>query len=117
MSVVVREGRQQVTRKTKRSMRVVRGYASSRVAYDRRRRLDPPDEEARRYQAIVREDPCSYCRSGRCGQMAADHIVAANAGGLNVWDNYTAAGRPCNAAKKDKPLLHFLLEVRDAVAR
>lgn len=42
--------------------------------------------------------------------MAADHIVPAAVGGMNRWDNYTAAGRPCNAAKKDRSLLMFLLE-------
>lgn len=89
----------------------LRGYAASRRAYDQRRRqgfVDVQDRDAfRDYAELVRHDPCSLCM-GHCGQMAADHIVALDQGGQNRWDNLTAAGRPCNAAKKDRPLLVFL---------
>lgn len=82
------------------------------MAYDKRRRRSPLDAEGKQFKAIVLKDPCSLCMSF-CDQMAADHIVPLAMGGLNVWDNLTAAGRGCNAAKKSKPLLHYLLE-RDA---
>lgn len=45
-----------------------------------------------------------------CGQMAADHIVSLDDGGENRASNLTAAGRPCNAAKKARKLLLFLAE-------
>lgn len=94
---------------TPRARRTIR----SRREYDRRRRslpLNPQDRtELVEYARLVRRDPCSYCM-GFCGQMAADHIVALDAGGDNRASNLTAAGRPCNAAKKGKPLLLFLAE-------
>jgi 5-methylcytosine-specific restriction endonuclease McrA len=99
-------GQAQIKVATKRD----RGYAASRRAYDRRRRSAPLDDDGRQYKRLVQRDPCSYCRSGDCGQVAADHIVALGKGGMNRWDNLTAAGRACNAAKKDKDLLLFLLE-------
>jgi 5-methylcytosine-specific restriction endonuclease McrA len=89
-----------------------RGYAASRRAYDRRRRqpVDPlTAQEIRAYKQLIRRDPCSYCMT-YCGQMAADHIDGLLTGGRHEPDNLTAAGRPCNAAKKDKPLLLFLAE-------
>lgn len=94
---------------TPRARRTIR----SRRDYDRRRRdlpLEAQDRaELRAYADLVRRDPCSYCM-GFCGQMAADHIVALDAGGENRASNLTAAGRPCNAAKKGKSLLLFLAE-------
>jgi 5-methylcytosine-specific restriction endonuclease McrA len=83
------------------------------MRYDRRRRQlieSPSEREALAWmKALVRRDPCAYC-GGYCGQMAADHIDPLEFGGHDRWDNITAAGRPCNAAKKSKPLLLFLLE-------
>lgn len=110
MTVHVASGGRQRTVTT--TARRLKGYADSRVAYDRRRRapLDPVTKrEMRRYAALLRGDPCSYCMDF-CGQMAADHIVPLELGGENAAENLTAAGRPCNAAKKAKPLLIFLLE-------
>lgn len=89
-----------------------RGYAASRRAYDaRRRQLISPvvKAELEAYKRLVRGDPCSYCM-GHCGQMAADHIVPLDAGGEHAASNLTAAGRPCNAAKREKKLLLFLAE-------
>jgi 5-methylcytosine-specific restriction endonuclease McrA len=113
VSRVERTGAIQVTVATSR--RVVRGYAASRRRYDARRRRVPLDAESKAYAALVRRDPCSLCM-GDCGQKAADHIVPLDSDGENAWTNLTCAGRPCNAAKKDKPLLIFLLE-RRGVAR
>ena len=96
--------------------RVLRGYARSRQEYDQRRRSQPLDAQGKAYARLLRGDPCSYCMTF-CGQMAADHIDGLKAErrpGENVWSNLTAAGRPCNAAKREKPLLLFLLERRPA---
>lgn len=38
-----------------------------------------------------------------------DHIVPVSKNGSSDWDNLTAACRDCNAEKRDKPLLGFLL--------
>jgi 5-methylcytosine-specific restriction endonuclease McrA len=96
---------------TRAATPVARRLARSRREYDARRRrlpLHPQDrDELRAYARLVRADPCSYCM-GYCGQMAADHIVPLDAGGENRASNLTAAGRPCNAAKKGKSLLLFL---------
>lgn len=48
--------------------------------------------------------------------MAADHIDPLGRGGVNEWANLTAACRACNAAKKNKTLLTYLLERTDAHA-
>lgn len=91
-----------------------RRLARHRSAYDRRRRqqlLPHTRDELQDYAAVVRRDPCSYCM-GFCGQMAADHIDSLLEGGDHDAHNLTAAGRPCNAAKREKPLLLFLLERR-----
>ena len=98
---------------TKTRHRTLKGYARSRMEYDRRRRAQPLDADGRRYADLVRRDPCSYCMDF-CGQMAADHIDGLGAGGVNEAQNLTAAGRPCNAAKREKKLLLFLLERRPA---
>ena len=99
--------------KTRAASPVERRLARSRREYDKRRRsypLEPHDRaELAAYARIVRTDPCSYCM-GHCGQMAADHIVPLDDGGENRASNLTAAGRPCNAAKKGKALLVFLAE-------
>ncbi len=108
MSVTVRQGTAQRTRTTSKTRGDGR-LAEHRRSYDRRRRSQLLSAEGRDYAAVVRLDPCSYC-GGRCGQMAADHIVPLDQGGENTWQNLTGAGRPCNASKKNKPLLHWLLE-------
>lgn len=97
----------------KTGYRKLKGYSASRQAYDKRRRQTRKTPEDRAYMRIVRADVCSYCM-GRCGQMAYDHIVPLNADtpGEDHWTNYTGAGRPCNAAKRDTPLLLFLLSRR-----
>jgi 5-methylcytosine-specific restriction endonuclease McrA len=58
------------------------------------------------YEAILQKDPCAFC-GGPAGTV--DHIQPINAGGPDVWENFTAACLSCNASKKDKTLLHFLL--------
>lgn len=65
------------------------------------------DPEARGWQALVRRDVCSFC-----GERAvdADHIDPLSGGGDNRYGNFTGACRRCNRAKRDKPLLLFMLE-------
>lgn len=91
--------------------RLTKGYARSRQGYDRRRRRFPLDELGKLYKQIVQRDACSGC--GRVGEdTAADHIVPLEHGGENVWENLTGLCRPCNASKKNKPLLLWLAERR-----
>jgi 5-methylcytosine-specific restriction endonuclease McrA len=93
-----------------------RGYARTRREYDarRRRRISDPSVRAERdsYRRLVRGDPCGLCIGvdQRHPQIAADHIVPLDSGGSDRWDNLSAACRRCNAAKKGKALLLFLLE-------
>ena len=42
--------------------------------------------------------------------MTVDHIEPLAAGGKHVPENLVAACRSCNASKKERPLLLFLLE-------
>lgn len=92
-------------------IRLNRGYSESRQGYDKRRRRFPLDELGKLYKQIVQSDPCSGC--GRVGSdTAADHIVPLGSGGMNVWENLTGLCRPCNASKKNKPLLLWLAERR-----
>jgi HNH endonuclease len=62
---------------------------------------DPLDD----WKAMLRGDPCSYC-GGRF--EAWDHITARHRGGQDVWWNLTATCTPCNSAKRERSLLHFL---------
>jgi 5-methylcytosine-specific restriction endonuclease McrA len=64
--------------------------------------------EVRGYASILRHDPCSYC-GGSAG--CADHIEPLASGGEHSSDNLTAACRRCNARKRTRTLLRFLLEV------
>lgn len=57
--------------------------------------------------AYLLNDPCAYCGGP---SDTVDHIVPVAAGGPHDLENYTAACRSCNSAKKDKPLLTYLLE-------
>lgn len=58
--------------------------------------------------SVIRADPCAYC--GSRTDITIDHIEPLVAGGEHVPENVTAACRPCNASKRDRPLLAFLLE-------
>jgi 5-methylcytosine-specific restriction endonuclease McrA len=93
-----------------------KGYAASRVAYDRRRRSVKLDALGRQFAELVKRDPCAFCDGSRHEQMAADHIEPLELGGEQSWENLTGACRACNAEKKNKRLLLFLAErpVREA---
>jgi 5-methylcytosine-specific restriction endonuclease McrA len=58
--------------------------------------------------AVIRADPCAYC--GSSDDVTIDHIDPLVGGGRHVPENLTAACRQCNAAKRTRPLLLFLLE-------
>lgn len=71
------------------------------------------DVDAIAYAAILRVDPCAYC-----GQPAGtiDHIEPIRrpeqlpkGHSLNRWENLTAACQSCNASKRTRSLLHFLV--------
>jgi 5-methylcytosine-specific restriction endonuclease McrA len=57
---------------------------------------------------VIRADPCTYC--GSRAEVTVDHINPLINGGEHVPENLTAACRSCNASKKERPLLLFLLE-------
>lgn len=65
------------------------------------------DDEAFEYSEILRGDPCSYCPSKQAGTV--DHIVPVTADGGNEWANLTAACASCNATKRTRSLLEFML--------
>ncbi len=72
--------------------------------YRKRYNLTP---EAIEYAAVILADPCSYCADGIAEHV--DHIDPLAKGGGNDWDNLTGACHGCNSAKRDTPLLAFLL--------
>lgn len=51
-------------------------------------------------------DPCSYC-GGSAKEL--DHITPFIHGGADGWENRAAICRSCNARKKTRSLLTFLL--------
>lgn len=65
-----------------------------------------PRAAIKEYIAILKLDPCVYC-GNRAGCI--DHIVALVCGGRHDPENLAAACRSCNARKRSKSLLHFLL--------
>lgn len=74
---------------------------------DARKRYLGRDNEVYRYSLVLRGDPCSYC-SGPGGVV--EHVVPLSRGGQNTIDNLTASCHKCNASKRSKSLLVFLLE-------
>lgn len=87
-----------------RARRAVQHRAEARA---RERKIGKLSAESRRFDSILRRDPCSYCGAGA---TEVDHIVPVVAGGKNHWENLTASCKPCNRGKWDKPLLAYLLE-------
>jgi 5-methylcytosine-specific restriction endonuclease McrA len=66
------------------------------------------DEETLDYIKLIKRDPCSYC-GGFSERMAVDHIEPVSRGGDHHWTNMTIACQSCNSAKRDRPMLEFLL--------
>lgn len=98
-------------------MIVGRGYSAGRTAYDARRRRHPLDAHGQLFKDVVQRDPCAYCGAPPGPDMAADHIVSLRDGGDNVWENLTAACRPCNASKRDRKLLGWMLDRLEPACR
>lgn len=61
------------------------------------------------YEMILLGDPCSYCGCRLTLKDGPDHIEPFVNGGSGSWENLTAACRPCNSSKADRPLLLWLL--------
>ena len=92
--------------------RQTRGYAASRQAYDKRRRQTKRCAQTLAFMVLLRGDICSRCgHKPEPGEerLAVDHIVPLEHGGRDHWTNMTALCRPCNASKKARPLLRWLL--------
>ena len=92
------------------TLKLRRGYAASRKAYDVRRRQVSLDAPGRLFKSLLQHDPCGLCPSGelRHTQIAADHIDPLQAGGEHSWENLGAACRSCNAEKGNERLLLFM---------
>jgi 5-methylcytosine-specific restriction endonuclease McrA len=65
------------------------------------------DEETLAYPAVLLRDPCSYCGAPA---NSVDHVTPLSGGGLDNWENLTAACMECNRRKLTRPLLDFLVE-------
>lgn len=92
--------------------REAKGVAANRAAYDRRRRAVRHDAQTQAYVWLLKHDPCARCGrrfSGEGERNAADHIVSLRADGRDSWENMTSLCRRCNASKKDRPLLLWLI--------
>jgi 5-methylcytosine-specific restriction endonuclease McrA len=75
-------------------------------AYTQHRRGVPLTDAAVSYVGLIAADPCVYCGGSA---DSVDHIEPISAGGTGDWDNLAPACRSCNASKKAKPLLTYLL--------
>ena len=65
-----------------------------------------PRRDIREYAAILLADPCVYCgKAATC----IDHILALVNGGRHHPDNLAPTCRSCNARKRSRDVLHFLL--------
>lgn len=65
------------------------------------------DEDAISYGEMLLRDPCSYCGAPT---EQIDHIQPFSRGGPNGWENLTGACRSCNARKRTRSALTYLLE-------
>lgn len=110
MSVKVATARS--TRTVTQRFRAAKGISANRSAYDARRRRVSHDTETRQYVRLVRNDPCAICgHLARAGEErnAIDHIQSLRDHGQDDWTNMTCLCRRCNASKKDRPLLLWML--------
>jgi 5-methylcytosine-specific restriction endonuclease McrA len=99
--------------------RRLKGYAKSRQDYDARRRKTPKSEATKAFMAILRADVCAFCKAApdvnSKGVSDRDHITPLSLGGLDNWENMTAACASCNRGRRDLPVLQFLLRRAHAV--
>lgn len=90
-------------KKQERFRKSEKGLMHYRLAQQVHRRKLPKDPESREYAVIVAGDPCSYC-GGQGGVI--EHITSGENG---YWWNLTGACGSCNARKRSRTLIEFLL--------
>ena len=94
-----------------------KGIAANRARYDARRRRTARSEDTRDYMRVLAGDPCAFCGAPACANRTGisdrDHIVPLDRGGLDRWENMTAACARCNRGRRDTDLLTFLARRRD----
>lgn len=73
---------------------------------EQRRRLRLAVQPTTAYMQALRSDPCAYCGAPA---ETLDHVDPTSKGGLDAWQNMTAACNDCNATKRALPLLPSLL--------
>lgn len=113
-TTVVIGGRTPQQRDVATRMERRKGISANRAAYDKRRRRTKHDAATKTYMGILGCDPCAFCGFIEPGRVAdRDHIVPLNKGGLDVWENFTAACRSCNRGRRDTDLLTYLLRRLD----
>lgn len=84
--------------------------ANNRDAAGRRRaRVGESRADVADFAPILRADPCAYCGAPA---SVIDHIVPLAGGGAHDVLNLTGACRSCNARKRTRQLLHFLLALQ-----
>lgn len=86
--------------------------AESRLAYDRRRRMNQRSGETAVYMALIRRDPCAWCGRPSARVQDVDHIVPLLAGGQDAWTNMTASCLACNRGRKAEAMLRTLVRIR-----
>jgi len=94
-------------------MRVIGEWSHSEMA--QRLGVKRPGIDASAYRRMLRLDPCVYCGAPyRFGSWReVDHIQARASGGPDRWWNYASACRFCNTCKSDRPVLEWLLMLRE----
>ena len=80
--------------------------ANRRYGAERRERVGVANHLLTEYAPVLRRDPCAYC-GGDGGTI--DHIEPLAAGCDHAVENLAGACRTCNARKRTRPLLAFLL--------
>jgi hypothetical protein len=90
-------------RKQARYRKSEKGLLHYRLAQQVTRRKMPKTAESKVYATLLLSDPCSYC-NGAGGVI--EHIQSDQDG---EWWNLTAACASCNARKRSRSLVEFLL--------
>jgi predicted phage replisome organizer len=66
------------------------------------------DDEIKKIEKSISEEPCAYCGSTDKVNMTIDHIIPVSKGGSSLLSNLVPACKNCNSSKKDRPLVVFL---------
>ncbi|WP_425310993.1 HNH endonuclease [Fictibacillus nanhaiensis] len=60
---------------------------------------------------ILSEGSCGYCQKPlEYAEATVDHVIPHARGGYNTFDNVVCACSSCNATKRDRPALLFMLQ-------